>query len=88
MYSAAEYYDLVWESSLHTTLVDAQLNEAKSAIRGTLKPTNIECLLTIEDIKSLDLRRKSARLEEYKKISVNVVFPIHSYKMETVKLKF
>lgn len=77
VYSAAEYCAPVWLNSSYTRLIDVQLNTTMRLISGTLKSTPTQWLPLLSHIPPPELRRQSALLREFEKITDNPLLPIH-----------
>lgn len=79
VYSAAEYCSPVWLNSVHTKIIDTQLNVAMRLISGTIKSTPVEWLPLLSHIPPPNLRRQHALLREFQKLLNNPQLPIHTY---------
>jgi len=76
-YSAGEYCAPVWCRSVHTGLVDAQLNSTMRLISGTLRPTPLPWLPVLANIEPPALRRKAATDRLVVKASAHESWPLH-----------
>lgn len=81
VYYTAEYSDLVWESSTHSSLVHTQLNKAMRFVSGTIKSTNVEWLPVLTNTKSTLIRRAGATLRQFNKKLKKPDLPIHKYQL-------
>ncbi|KAL1456072.1 hypothetical protein WDU94_000826 [Cyamophila willieti] len=78
VYSAAEYCAPVWINSVHTNLVDVQLNNTMRIITGAIRPTPVHWLPVLSHIPPPHLKRKAHLLREYNKLKENRDLPIHT----------
>ena len=78
VYSAAEYCSPVWLGSAHTDRFDTQPNVAMRTISGTIRSTPVHWLPVLSNIPPPHLRRKTALLNEWVKVSQNECVPLHT----------
>lgn len=78
VYSSGEYCAPAWMNSTHTKKVDTQLNRTMRIVSGTMKSTPLTWLPALCGILPPDIRRKSALLREYRKITNNEDLPVYA----------
>ena len=71
VYSTAEYCAPVWCRSAHTRLIDGVLNDALRTFTGCLRPTPMDHLPILLDIKPTELYRLGATLSLAKRGSLD-----------------
>jgi len=77
-YSTAEYCAPVWSRSLHTKLIDIQLNETMRIISGTLQSTSIPWLPVLSHIPLPYRRREDAISKLFNKVEFSDHLPLFS----------
>ena len=86
-YSIAEYVAPVWARSNHAHVLDSELNTARRAITGCLKPTNVENLYLLAGIAPPDIRRDACARVKKEKQESNVAHSLYGQKPTESRLK-
>ena len=77
MYSTAEYCCSSWLNSVHVKKIDVLLNETMRLVTGTVASTPIEWLPALSNIAPPAIRRQTALVREYRKVTNNPDIPLY-----------
>lgn len=77
VYSTAEYCCSSWLNSVHVKKIDVLLNETMRLVTGTVASTPIEWLPALSNIAPPAIRRQTALVREYRKVTNNPDIPLY-----------